>query len=53
MNLAYAVDRLYATGWLPSDETGLEKLPDGRRFPSVMLVQQEFVRAGVGTIDQA
>jgi len=47
MNLTYAVDRLYDVGWFPSDETGLEALGDGRRFPSVLAVQHEFAQAGL------
>ena len=45
MNLYYAVDRLYEVGWLPTEDIDLERLSDGRRFPSVMAVQQEFARA--------
>src|SRR5436309_63274 len=50
MNLTYAVDRLYQSGWTPAgDEEGgeLELLPDGRRFPSIRAVQREFARAGL------
>jgi hypothetical protein len=52
MNLTYAVDRLYETGWMPTAASGdgngeLERLPDGRRFPSVRAVQSEFTRAGL------
>jgi len=49
MNLAYAVDRLYAGGWLPSGGSSqdLEFLPDGRRFPTLLAVQREFQRAGL------
>jgi hypothetical protein len=47
MNLTYAVDRLFEAGWLPTDEMDCERLPDGRRYPSVMAVQQEFARAGL------
>src|SRR2546423_9962231 len=47
MNLTYAVERLYDTGWTPSAESGLDKLPDGRLFPSVSAVQREFARAGL------
>ena len=41
MNLTYAVDRLYQTGWTPPKESKseLERLPDGRPFPSVSAVQ--------------
>jgi hypothetical protein len=49
VNLTYAVDRLYEIGWLPDDEAQVEfeRLPDGRRFPSVLAVQREFARAGL------
>jgi hypothetical protein len=47
MNLNYAVDRLFESGWLPSEEMDLERLPDGRRYPSVLAVQREFARAGL------
>jgi hypothetical protein len=50
MNLAYAVDRLYDGGWLPSGGGGgsdVETLPDGRRFPSVASVRGEFASAGL------
>jgi hypothetical protein len=47
VNLTYAVDRLYEIGWLPGDNMDLERLPDGRRFPSVLAVQREFARAGL------
>ncbi len=47
MNLTYAVERLYDTGWNPSAEVELERLPDQRRFPSVLAVQREFARAGL------
>jgi hypothetical protein len=50
MNLTYAVERLYNTGWTPGgayadEET--ERLPDGRLFPSVLAVQREFARDGL------
>ena len=47
MNLEYAVERLMETGWCPSAEMDLDCLPDGRSFPSVLAVQQEFARAGL------
>lgn len=45
--LTYAVDRLVETGWTPDDRMDMDRLPDGRRFPSVLAVQQEFARAGL------
>ena len=47
MQLTFAVERLLDTGWTPSMEMELERLPDGRRFPSVLAVQREFSRAGL------
>jgi hypothetical protein len=47
MKLTFAVERLYETGWLPSAEMELDRLPDGRRFPSVPAVQREFDGAGL------
>ncbi|MGH7192547.1 MAG: hypothetical protein ACREJM_03325 [Candidatus Saccharimonadales bacterium] len=45
-NLEYAVERLLDTGWSVSDED-LERLPDGRPYPSVLAVQREFARNGL------
>ena len=47
MNLQYAVERLYDTGWSTLGEFDLERLPDGRAFPSVSAVRGEFARAGL------
>jgi len=47
MNLHYAVDRLYEMGWLPVYDQDLERLDDGRRFPSVRSVKDEFARFGL------
>lgn len=47
MNLAYAVERLYQTGWGTFGEFELDHLPDGRAFPSVVAIRREFVRAGL------
>ena len=47
MNLTYAVDRLFETGWSSFGIDDTEALPDGRRIPSVLAVQQEFARAGL------
>jgi len=47
MNLTYAIDRLVETGWTPGDSLDLDALPDGRRFPSVLAVNQVFARAGL------
>jgi hypothetical protein len=47
MNLTYAVDRLLEAGWLPSDQVDLERLPDGRSYPSIAGVKGEFARVGL------
>ena len=47
MKLAYAVERLYATGWTVADDLGLETLPDGRKYPSVLAVTREFAQNGL------
>jgi hypothetical protein len=47
MNLNYAVDSLLEAGWLPADQADLERLPDGRSFPSIVAVKREFERAGL------
>jgi hypothetical protein len=47
MNLDYAIDRLYETGWTPEMDEGLESSPDGRQFPSLLAVQREFTQAGL------
>jgi hypothetical protein len=53
MNLEYSVDQLYETGWQPEVQyrgadaaPELERLPDGRLYPSVLRVQQMFAAAG-------
>jgi hypothetical protein len=47
MNLTYAVDRLIESGWTPDEQTNLDRLPDGRPFPSPRAVQREFAHAGL------
>jgi hypothetical protein len=47
MNLNYAVDRLLEAGWLPTEQADLERLPDGRSYPSIAAVRREFERAGL------
>ncbi len=48
MNLTYAVERLLEAGWSASEQSmDLERLPDGRPYPSVLAVQREFARAGL------
>jgi hypothetical protein len=47
MTINFAVDRLYETGWLPSAEMDLDKLPSGLRYPTVPTVMREFKNAGL------
>ena len=47
MNLDFAVDRLYEVGWKPAEDAELERLPDGRRMPTVSCVKREFGRVGL------
>ncbi|HWE94961.1 MAG TPA: hypothetical protein VG269_13430 [Tepidisphaeraceae bacterium] len=47
MNLMYALERLLDTGWTPGIGMELERLPDGRRYPSVLCVQREFAQSGL------
>src|SRR4051794_4139418 len=45
MNLDYAIDRLYDTGWTPGGE--LEAGPDGRQFPSLRNIERAFAQEGL------
>src|SRR5215204_3929398 len=47
MNLEFAVERLYETGWSGMGEWDADHLPDGRAFPSVLAAQRDFARAGL------
>ena len=48
MNLTYALERLLDAGWTPAEFDGdLDRLPDGRSFPTVEAVRREFARAGL------
>lgn len=47
MNLDYAIERLYATGWLPALDTDVETQPNGRLFPSLSAIEREFAAAGL------
>lgn len=46
MGLDFALDELYATGWSNLDTAGCLYHKDGRAYPGVARVQQEFAAAG-------
>jgi len=52
MTLDFSVEKLYETGWQPEADlsnlanAGLERLPDGRVYPSVLKIQQIFAAQG-------
>ncbi len=46
MGLDFAIDELYATGWAAMDSAGCEHHSDGRAFPRVKAVREEFRSAG-------
>ena len=48
MNLTYAFERLLDTGWSLAEFDGeLQRLPDGRSYPTIAAVRREFARAGL------
>ena len=48
MNLDYAVERLYDSGWSPGLGIGhCDTLPDGRLLPSLESIHREFEQAGL------
>ncbi|MCC6321060.1 MAG: hypothetical protein IT438_06435 [Phycisphaerales bacterium] len=46
MGLIFALDELHATGWSCLDTTGCAFDTDGRAYPTIARVQQEFAAAG-------
>jgi hypothetical protein len=52
MNLEFSVEKLYETGWQPdsgplgSIPPGMERLVDGRLYPSVLKIQELFAAKG-------
>ena len=46
MGLDFAIDELYATGWSALDTSGCEHHTDGRVYPAVARVAEEFRKAG-------
>jgi hypothetical protein len=47
MNLDYAVERLYDTGWIPTMGDEFDLLDDGRRYPTPQSVQRLFEGEGL------
>lgn len=46
MGLDFAIDELYATGWSELDSSGCEYHTDGRVFPRLERIQEEFASTG-------
>jgi hypothetical protein len=53
MNLEFSVEKLYETGWQPeggtmsaTPDSGLERTPEGRLYPSLLKIQQMFAGKG-------
>ena len=46
MGLEFAIKELYSTGWAAPDLTGCENHSDGRVYPGVGRIEQEFAAAG-------
>lgn len=46
MGLDFAIEELYASGWSTLDSTGCGCAPDGRLFPGLERIRQEFAAAG-------
>lgn len=46
MGLDFAIDELYATGWNDLDSAGCEHHTDGRVYPRLERIQEEFASAG-------
>jgi hypothetical protein len=46
MGLDFAIDELYASGWQALDSAGCKHHADGRVYPEVTRVRDEFGRAG-------
>jgi hypothetical protein len=48
MGLDYALDELYASGWTNLDSSGCGHHADGRGYPKVDRVRDEFAASGLG-----
>lgn len=46
MGLSFALDELHATGWSSLDSAGCAYDTDGRPYPTLARVKQEFAAAG-------
>lgn len=46
MGLGFAIEELFATGWSALDSTGCEPLSDGRFYPGVARIREEFANNG-------
>src|SRR4051812_41763442 len=46
MSLSYAVERLYQAGW-KADHESLQRLPDGRCYPDIQAIQNDFAASGL------
>lgn len=46
MGLDFAIDELYATGWVALDSSGYKRHADGRSYPDVSVVAAQFREAG-------
>lgn len=46
MGLDFAIDELYATGWTALNSSGCKHHSDGRAYPGIELVRQQFRAAG-------
>jgi hypothetical protein len=47
MSLNYAVDRLYEVGWLFDNGIDVERLSDGRRYPTIDAIARLFGENGL------
>lgn len=48
MGLDFAIDELYATGWTALDSSGCKHHQDGRAYPDLERVREQFRSAGFG-----
>jgi len=48
VGLDFAIDELYATGWTALDSSGCKHHQDGRAYPDLERVREQFRSAGFG-----